>query len=297
MTEQKRSSFIQYLIVYGLALFLADKLISGKLSYYINSRFFPLTIFAVTILSLMTVLNLYNLLAESQESQPRKFSATIAIALALLPLLAVLLRLSSGIILVCFAVAGTVLYLVLRQTGKEETSSLTREIIPVISLIMLSVPLLIGVLSTEKPLTSATLDKRGVSLSASLTGSQNGAQSLKVIEDDRTILDWVKLFNYSDDHSQYLGNSANVIGFVYHDARLPQGQLMLSRFVITCCVADAFAIGMPVDSTQPMDYADNTWVNVKGTLDATTVDGKSVPMIHATSIQIVDAPEQPYLYP
>ena len=72
---------------------------------------------------------------------------------------------------------------------------------------------------------------------------------------------------------------------------------MVSRFIITCCVADAFAVGMTVDWPQDIQFEDNTWINVRGTLDVTQIGSQTVPLVHATSIDPTAAPEQPYLYP
>jgi uncharacterized repeat protein (TIGR03943 family) len=157
--------------------------------------------------------------------------------------------------------------------------------------------LIIGGVAPETPLSSASLSTRGGSLNAPGSISQQSTDSLAVEQDDRTILDWVKLFNYESDPSAYIGENVNVIGFVYHDPRLTEGAFMVSRFIITCCVADAFAVGMTVDWPQDIQFEDNTWINVQGTLDDMQIGSQTVPLIHAAAIEPVSAPEQPYLYP
>jgi uncharacterized membrane protein YcgQ (UPF0703/DUF1980 family) len=62
-------------------------------------------------------------------------------------------------------------------------------------------------------------------------------------------------------------------------------------------VADAMAVGLPVENIQSEDLADNTWIHVQGSLDTTNIDGESAPLIQPTNIEIIKAPEQPYLYP
>lgn len=297
MSEQNKTLFSQYIIVFGLAIFLTDKIASGKLNYYINSRFFPLTVFAIIILAVMSAWSLASIFKIASERQGSKILAATIALLNLVPLFLAVIKFEVWMILSSFAIAAAATFTQLAFRPKNQEPSTRKGYWFSVPTIILSIPLLIGLFTTERSLSSSALDKRGVNLTASLTGSQTASQSMKVIEDDRTILDWVKLFNYSDDHSQYIGKSVNVIGFVYHDPRLPQGQFMLSRFVITCCVADAFAIGMPVESSESSAFADNTWLNVKGTLDATTVSGESAPMIHASTIESVPPPEQPYLYP
>ena len=76
------------------------------------------------------------------------------------------------------------------------------------------------------------------------------------------MLDWIRLFNSQVDLTPHLGEDANVIGFVYEESRLPAGHFLVARFTVSCCVADAFAIGMAVD--WPDKLAVNSWVNVRG---------------------------------
>jgi uncharacterized repeat protein (TIGR03943 family) len=169
--------------------------------------------------------------------------------------------------------------------------------IPTTALIILAIPLVVGFFVPVRPLSTASINTRGMSLSAPASLDRQSVRTLEVIPDDQTVLDWIKIFNYEEDLSPYLGKSANVIGFVYHDPRLKAGQFMLSRFTITCCVADAFAIGMAVDWPDSASLADNAWVNVQGPVDMITIDGQRVPVIRAGSVNPVQVPEQPYLYP
>jgi uncharacterized repeat protein (TIGR03943 family) len=115
--------------------------------------------------------------------------------------------------------------------------------------------------------------------------------------EERTILDWIRSFNYSENPSEFQGEPANVIGFVYHDPRLKENQFMVGRIAITCCVADAFAIGMIVEWPDAVEMTENSWVNVEGIVDATQLDGKTIPLIIAESITPTNAPSEPYVYP
>lgn len=298
MPKQMRNRLIQFLIVHALAVFLFDKLVSGKLSYYINARFFPLTGFAVLILWLMVFLGWLRLLKDlNPGGRIHLLVSELVIFLAILPLLVNLRGFSGWILAAACLAANFGFYLLTISMKRSSQPAVNTASASSLSLAILAIPLLIGLLSSEQALSSEALSKRGLSTSAALPGGQSSAQSLEVIEDDRTILDWIKVFNYSDDPSAYVGQDVNVSGFVYHDARLPERQFMVSRFVITCCVADAFAIGMTVEAVNAADLENNTWINVQGSLDITSIDGDSAPMIRASSIETISAPEQPYLYP
>ena len=88
-----------------------------------------------------------------------------------------------------------------------------------------------------------------------------------------------------------------MIGFVYRDIRFKSDQLMVSRFTITCCVADALAIGVVVDSPKASQFAADSWVRVTGSFSKGELDGKAMPILMADTITPIQPPREPYLYP
>lgn len=165
-------------------------------------------------------------------------------------------------------------------------------------LVIVALPLLLGFLVPAKPLDSAALDTRGITTNTALSlDSQSQAQELARPSDQRTVLDWVRAFNYASEPGIYTGETADVIGFVYHDDRLAANQFLVSRFTVTCCVADAFAVGVIVQSEEAAQWPGNTWVHVAGTIEVGSLDGNAAPLILAESIKEVPLPPQPYLFP
>jgi uncharacterized repeat protein (TIGR03943 family) len=297
------------MIALGLAANLTEKLVSGRLSFYVNLRFAILTLLAIGLLCGMAWVGLSELFSESAResealpdgqmplpAQRRKKSNWITIFF--FPIAVALLGLSApviiGIYLLVFCVglarAGTDDGLDVPEARRPASISQT-------AVVILALPLMLATFVPARALSTSSLSTRGISLSAPVSVQQQSASSVQVVPDDRTVLDWIRVFDEHADVSAYLGNPASVIGFVYHDPRLKAGQFMVGRFAITCCVADAFAIGMVVDWPDAAALRDNAWVNVQGTLDVQTVDGLKVPVIHAQSVEPVQAPEQPYLYP
>jgi putative membrane protein len=167
----------------------------------------------------------------------------------------------------------------------------------VVGIIILSIPLLLGIAVPAKPLTASMINTKGMSASAPLSSGGAKKAVLDISPEDRTVLDWIKIFNNQTDISRYLGQKANVIGFVYDDPRLPEGHFLVARFAITCCVADAMAIGMAVQSPDAKNLQDNTWVDVKGPVQSIEIGGQKLPLILAESVTQVNQPQQPYLFP
>ncbi|MBI3242758.1 MAG: TIGR03943 family protein [Chloroflexi bacterium] len=169
--------------------------------------------------------------------------------------------------------------------------------LPVWSLWVVALPVLLGVLLPAKPLGSAAIANRGVNTTAPLTAGAAQPARLDISPTDRTILDWIRAFNYASDPKTFEDQPADVIGFVYHDSRLQGGQFLAGRFTVNCCVADAMALGVIVQWPDSAGLADNSWVRVRGSVQAAKIDGRSIPLIVAESVESVPPPDQPYLYP
>ena len=168
---------------------------------------------------------------------------------------------------------------------------------PAWTLVVVALPVLLGVLIPAKPLGSSAIANRGVNTTAPLTAGAAQPPKLDLAPTDRTILDWIRAFNYASDPKSFEGQPADVIGFVYHDSRLTGEQFLAGRFTVNCCVADAMAIGVIVQWPDSKGLADNGWVRVRGPVQASEIDGRPIPLIIAESVEPVSPPEQPYLYP
>lgn len=169
---------------------------------------------------------------------------------------------------------------------------------PTWGLLLLAAPLLLGALIPPRPLSSSVMANRGVNASAPLSRLRGSStSSLSLASNEKTILDWVGDFSSSSDPGSFEGQLADVTGFVYHDPRLTKGQFFVGRFVITCCVADAVALGVVVDSPDAAKFPDNSWVEVQGSIYTADVGGQKLPGITATSLRPMPSPNQPYLFP
>lgn len=160
-------------------------------------------------------------------------------------------------------------------------------------LFLLALPLLIGLLVPERPLGAQALSTRGVNVFA--VGGSSGRLGLP--PEQRSILDWLREAAEDPSGAVYAGQSADVTGFVFHDPRLGNDQFMIGRFTIACCVADASALGLAVQTSGAQNLPANTWVRVRGVMDSTKLDGRTVPLILADSVEEIPEPEQPYLFP
>jgi uncharacterized repeat protein (TIGR03943 family) len=162
---------------------------------------------------------------------------------------------------------------------------------------ILAIPLLIGILIPAKPLDSTAVSAKGLTTTSALISSHSSSRPFETESEQRNILDWVKLFYFEPDLTPYTGQKASVIGFVYLDNRLPKGQFFVSRFILSCCAADAYAVGMIVEPPAGLSFEPDEWLEVKGQVDVVSFEGHNSPLIHAETITPVSPPDQPYLYP
>jgi uncharacterized repeat protein (TIGR03943 family) len=165
------------------------------------------------------------------------------------------------------------------------------------ALVFVALPVILGVLVPARPLGSSAIANRGLNAAAPLTASSGAPVRLEIDPAKRTVLDWVRAFNYEADPTVFAGQPADVIGFVFHDSRLEPGQFFAGRFAVACCVADAAGIAVIVEWPEAAGLADNSWVQVKGVMQVGQLEGKAVPLLAAESVAPVPEPEQPYLYP
>ena len=255
---------VQSAILAAIGLFVLDIIVTGRLSWYINQRYLLVTLAGALGLTALAVVNFLDRRAPAHSHEPEEADEE-----EVLPI-----HPDDGDRPPRHSAIGHWLWLVV------------------------ALPALLGFLAPARPLGSTAVANKGVSSTAPLTAGGN-TQPVKadIAPTDRTVLDWVRAYNFESDPSVFNGQAADVIGFVYHDTRLAAGQFMVVRFGITCCVADAAAIGMIVAWPQSAGLADNSWVRVRGTVAVANLSGRPIPQIQAGSVEPVAEPSNPYLYP
>lgn len=95
----------------------------------------------------------------------------------------------------------------------------------------------------------------------------------------------------------YIGRKIKMSGFVFKEEGFASDQLVLSRFMITHCLADASVLGFLTQFEEASIFEEDTWLEMEGVLDVTTYDGYEMPIIKATSWKVIDEPAEPYVFP
>ena len=99
------------------------------------------------------------------------------------------------------------------------------------------------------------------------------------------------------DSNNFEGRKIKVSGFVYREEGLEENQLVLSRFLITHCIADASITGLITEFDQANKFEKDIWLEIEGTLEVTTYNGIQLPLIRAEKWAVIKEPSVPYIFP
>lgn len=92
---------------------------------------------------------------------------------------------------------------------------------------------------------------------------------------------------------QRAGTEVDFTGFVTRDSGMAADEFVLTRFLISCCVADALSAEVRVVGVPPGRFAKDDWVRVSGKIYP--VGGEVI--LDAAEIVAVPRPDKPYLNP
>lgn len=160
-------------------------------------------------------------------------------------------------------------------------------------LAVVAVPLVLGTFVPSRP-----LGADAVSGNVNTTAVEAAAvTTVSVPPLERNVLDWLRAFSRETDLKTFDGQPADVIGFVYKEPTYAENQFMVARFSISCCVADATAIGLPVTWADSSTLPQGQWVRVQGIFSMDNFHNERMPVLQAGTVETVEQPEHPYLYP
>lgn len=197
-----------------------------------------------------------------------------------------------------------------RASGKPVTMPVAQHISlfpPGWSSALLLATAILGLVVTPKVFASQTAIQRGITDSVTMTrsrpqafgNSSNSEGGSLSKPEERSLIDWIRTLNVYPEPDAYTGQPVKVQGFVVYPPNLPSQYLLISRFVITCCAADAYPVGLPVklSNEDRKAYPADTWLEIQGKMITETLDKKRQLVIEATPpLKKIPAPANPYDY-
>ena len=163
--------------------------------------------------------------------------------------------------------------------GRRELGVVVAMIVPVILL-------------TALPAT--TLGSYSADTRAVVSGSRFSASPGDVATGELSLVDVAAAQTTPEGERALAGRAAETVAFVGFVARYDgtaADEFMLTRYVVSCCVADATVASVRVVNVTPGRFDENDWVEVTGTIYPI---GREV-IVDAASVRAVARPERPYL--
>ncbi|MBW4654632.1 MAG: TIGR03943 family protein [Kaiparowitsia implicata GSE-PSE-MK54-09C] len=185
-----------------------------------------------------------------------------------------------------------------RQTADSRSTAQHFSLLPQgWSSLLLLVVGIFGLFYSPQAFASQVALERGVTETLTMTRSQPQSFRGGTRPEDRSLVDWVRTLNVYPEPDAYEGLPARIEGFVIHPPELAQDYIMLARFVITCCAADVYPVGLPIKITERRAaYPPDTWLRVEGQMVTEDLNGLRQLVVDADELIAIDEPANPYDY-
>lgn len=143
---------------------------------------------------------------------------------------------------------------------------------------------------------------------ATVTGYENEQTEeeynklMKELEEDSTIVFNDSIYSsyyeeISSNIDKFQGRKVNLYGFVYKEDGFTENQLVVSRFLVTHCIADAGIIGFLSEFPDAAKIEKDTWIKIEGVIESGSYLDNPLPVIKVSNWEEIKEPEVPYLYP
>jgi putative membrane protein len=157
-------------------------------------------------------------------------------------------------------------------------------------LAVLLIPVVVIAASPTASLGSFAVDRRASFASAFVSSSDDLSTGKLTLADVAGATRVPELMNALVARA---GSKVSFVGFVDRAEGMAADEFMLTRFMISCCVADALTVQVRVTGAPPGVFEPDEWVRVTG--DLYPVEREV--LVDATSVEAVPRPEDPYLNP
>lgn len=142
----------------------------------------------------------------------------------------------------------------------------------------------------------ATLGTFSASKRSGFAGSGLAASASDIGEGELTLIDVAAAQTTPEGEAALAaraGETVRFVGFVVRRDDTPADEILLTRYVVSCCAADATVAQVRVVNVTPGEFDPDEWVEVSGPVYPL---GREV-IVDAQQVIEVDRPDRPYLTP
>jgi putative membrane protein len=131
-------------------------------------------------------------------------------------------------------------------------------------------------------------------------------ESLQIVKDGTIVMtneDFIK--NYEEIYGnscRYVGRVINMQGFIYKQKGLKEEEFILSRMLVSCCMADVQLVGILCDYKGEGVFTQGEFISIEGILgereykDIKSGEAMVIPIIQVTELEKVDKLSSEYIY-
>ncbi|MGP4070085.1 TIGR03943 family putative permease subunit [Halobacillus sp. B29] len=282
--NRQAHQFLRSIILFGFFLFLTKLILSGDIQKFIAPRMMPYVYFALIVIGILAVVQYLKSSSKSEDLNcgcdhshdysTSKLRSFIVYLLFIVPIL-------TGMMFSDHIIGSSAAS---NKGFKYEMRSDSTE------------PDTIGISSSEDSISDVAIDD-----SAILTPQKrypdlyNELQQTDQIHLNNT--NYIGAITLMEDNMEgYVGKEIITHGFVFREDSTPANQFVVGRFGISCCVADGGVYGILVQGENLEQFKNDTWVEIKGTLQKAEYNGWELPLIEPLEIKPIELPDEPYVY-
>jgi len=294
LPRAKFHTYFRGIILIGLSLFFLKLLLTGKISYFISPKLYPFLSITIGILIIVGIIQIFigtsddeEMLCDCcEEHQPPKttFRSVTLYSLFIIPII-------SGFLFSTHTLGSSI--------AKNRQVQLTTSSQDIKQNIASNV---VNKQETEtNQQNNGSTDNTVPSSTQQQYMTQKEYDQLKqsMFQEKSIIIDdskYVPTLGLMEDNlNELIGKEIETVGFVYREKDFPNDQIVVARFGITCCIADASVYGIMAKGDLAK-FKNDTWVRLRGKLNKTTYDSTTIPVLNVTSVEEIKEPVQPYVY-
>ncbi|MGE3278317.1 MAG: TIGR03943 family protein [Candidatus Altimarinota bacterium] len=194
-------------------------------------------------------------------------------------------------LIVSFASACLILaagWLLLKSRSLQHMSSHTFSAVVIISTVIMGFQLPLQSLSSETALS------RGVETRVPSFDEIKFQEAMNTPSGERTLIQWSRILTQHPDPRIFIGQKVRLEGMVVKPEKSEENTLLLIRFVVGCCIADARPLGLLIDTSDADQWENNEWIAVNGTISLKEYDGQARGVVHAQTVELISKPKNPY---
>jgi uncharacterized repeat protein (TIGR03943 family) len=140
----------------------------------------------------------------------------------------------------------------------------------------------------------ASLGSFAASRRSSIAAGGFGSNAEQIASGELTLIDVAGGLRSSEGMRALVaraGEQVSFVGFISKEKGLPADEFILTRFLVSCCVADALSVQVRVINAPLGELKADQWVRAEG---AIYLLGNEV-VVDASSVTVVQRPKRPYL--